>query len=70
MSLSRGTEHFACQDSSVSQIYNLIISNGGKILSNVKAEVTRHVKRENSSLFKSHASKSGEKTYSGTSVNY
>ena len=45
-----GIEHFACKDSSVSQIFNLMISNGGTILSNVKVVVTRQVKRENSSL--------------------
>ena len=43
-----GNKHFACQDSSVSQILNLIISNGGKIPSNIKVVVTRHDKRENS----------------------
>ena len=30
--------------------FNLIISNGGKIFSNIKVVVTRQVKRENSSL--------------------
>ena len=30
-----GREHFACQDSGVSQIFVLIISNGEKVLSNV-----------------------------------
>ena len=45
-----GRDHFMCQDSGVSQIFMVIISNGGKILSNVKVEVTRQVKRENSSL--------------------
>ena len=45
-----GNEHFACQDSSVFQIFNLMISNGGKILSNIKVVVTRQVDRENSSL--------------------
>ena len=30
-----GREHFTCQDSGVSQIFVLIISNGEKILSNV-----------------------------------
>ena len=44
------SKHFACQDSSVSQIFKLIISNGVKILSNVKVVETRQVKRENSSL--------------------
>ena len=34
----------------MSKIFNVIISNGGKILSNVKVVVTRQVKRENSSL--------------------
>ena len=43
-------EQFACQDSSVSQIFNVIISNGGKMLSNMKMVVTMQVKRENSSL--------------------
>ena len=43
-------EHFACQDSDVSQMFNLIISSGGKILSNIKVVVTRQVKRENNSL--------------------
>ena len=45
-----GREHFACQDSGVSQIFILIISNGEKILSNVSVVVWRQVKRENSSL--------------------
>ena len=30
-----GREHFACQESGISQIFVLIISNGEKILSNV-----------------------------------
>ena len=30
-----GREHFACQDSGVSQIFVLIISNGEKVLSDV-----------------------------------
>ena len=34
-----GREHFACQDSGVSQISKLIISNGEKILSNVNVIV-------------------------------
>ena len=45
-----GREHFACQDSGVSQIFIRIISNGKKILSNVNVFVWRQVKRENSSL--------------------
>ena len=45
-----GREHFACQDSGVSQIFKLIISNGEKILSNVNLIVLKQVKRENSSL--------------------
>ena len=43
-------ENFACQDSAVSQIFILIISNGEKILSNGNVFVGRQVKRENSSL--------------------
>ena len=38
-----GNELFACLDSSVCQIFNPIISNGGKIPSNMKVVVTRHV---------------------------
>ena len=34
-----GKEHFMCQDSGVSQIYILIISDGEKILSNVNVVV-------------------------------
>ena len=34
-----GREHFTCQDSGVSQIFVLIISNGEKILSNVNLVV-------------------------------
>ena len=34
-----GREHFACQDSGVSQIFILIISNGEKILGNVNVVV-------------------------------
>ena len=45
-----GREHFACQDSGVSPILILIISNGEKILSNVNVVVWRQVKKENSSL--------------------
>ena len=36
-----GNNDFTWQDSSVSQIFNLIISNGGKILSNIKVVVNR-----------------------------
>ena len=43
-------ENFACQDSAVSQIFILIISNGEKILSNENVFVGRQVKRENNSL--------------------
>ena len=45
-----GREYFTCQDSGVSQIFVLIISNGEKILSNVNVVVWKQVKRENSSL--------------------
>ena len=45
-----GRENFACQDSAVSQIFILIISNGEKILSNGNVFVGRQVKRENNSL--------------------
>ena len=45
-----GREHFTCQDSSVSQIFVLIISNGEKTPSNVNVVVWKQVKRENSSL--------------------
>ena len=45
-----GREHFACQDSGVSQIFILIIPNGEKVLSNVNVVVWRQVIRENSSL--------------------
>ena len=34
-----GREHFACQDSGISQIFILIISNGEKIVSNVNVVV-------------------------------
>ena len=34
-----GRENFACQDSGVSQIFILIISNGEKILRNINAVV-------------------------------
>ena len=34
-----GREHFTCQDSGVSQIFVLIISDGEKILSNVNVVV-------------------------------
>ena len=34
-----GRKNFACQDSGVSQIFILIISNGEKLLSNVKVVV-------------------------------
>ena len=37
--MATGREHFACQDSGVSQIFILIISNGEKILSNVNVVV-------------------------------
>ena len=33
--MATGREHVACQDSGVSQIFKLIISNGEKILRNV-----------------------------------
>ena len=39
-----GNKNFACQDGFVSQIFNLIISSGGKMLSNIKVVVTRQVK--------------------------
>ena len=45
-----GREHFACQDSGVSQIFKLLVSNGEKILSNVNLIMLKQVKRENSSL--------------------
>ena len=45
-----GRENSACQDSAVSQIFILIISNGEKILSNGNVFVGRQVKRENNSL--------------------
>ena len=45
-----GREHFACQDSGVSQIFILIIFKGENILSDVNVVEWRHVKRENSSL--------------------
>ena len=38
-----GREHFACQESGVSQIFGLIISNEQKILSNVNVVVSRQV---------------------------
>ena len=34
-----GREHFACQDSGVSQVFIPIISNGEKVLSNVNVVV-------------------------------
>ena len=34
-----GREHFTCQDSGVSQIFALIISDGEKILSNINVVV-------------------------------
>ena len=40
-------EDFVCQDSGVSQIFTLIISNGEKILNNVN----KQVKRENIQKF-------------------
>ena len=45
-----GREHFACQDSGISQIFILIISNGEKIVSNVNVVVWIQIKRENGSL--------------------
>ena len=45
-----GNERFACQDSSVSQIFSLLISNGGNILSNVKVVLNKQVKMENKQL--------------------
>lgn len=39
-----------CQDSGVSQIFMLIISNGGKIIIKIKVAVNRQVKMENSLL--------------------
>ena len=45
-----GREHVTCQDSDVSQIFTLIISNGKKVPGNVNVVVRRQVKRENSSL--------------------
>ena len=45
-----GRENFACQDSVVSQIFVLIISNGEKILSIVNVVERKQVKRENNSL--------------------
>ena len=45
-----GRENFARQDSAVSQIFILIISNGEKILSNGNVFVGLQVKRENNSL--------------------
>ena len=39
MQTATGREHFACQDSGVSQIFILSISNGEKILSNVNVVV-------------------------------
>ena len=45
-----GRDHFACQESIVSQIFVLPISNGEKLLSNVKVVVCGQVKNENSSL--------------------
>ena len=48
--MATGRENFACQDSSVSQFFILIISHGEKILSNGNVFVGRQVKRLNSSL--------------------
>ena len=49
--MATGREHFTCQDSGVSQIFVLIISNGERILlSNVNVVVWKEVKRKNSSL--------------------
>ena len=45
-----GREHFACQESIVSQIFVLLISNGEKILSNVNVVVCGQVNNENCSL--------------------
>ena len=45
-----GREHFACQESIVSQIFVLLISNGEKILSNVNVVVCSQVNNENCSL--------------------
>ena len=45
-----GREHFACQESIVSRIFVLLISNGEKLLSNVNVVVCGQVKNENSSL--------------------
>ena len=45
-----GREYFMFQDSGVSQIFILIISNGEKILGDVNVVVWRQVKKENSSL--------------------
>ena len=45
-----GREHFSCQESTVSQIFMLLISNGEKILSNVNVVVCGQVKNENCSL--------------------
>ena len=42
--------NISCQDSGVSQIFVLIISNGEKILSNVNVVGLRQVQKENSSL--------------------
>ena len=39
MRTATGREHFACQDSGVSQIFILIISYGEKMLSNVSVVV-------------------------------
>ena len=39
-----------CQDSRVSQVFNLITANGGKILSNIMLVENRKVEMENSSL--------------------
>ena len=50
MRTATGREHFLCQDSSVSQIFNLMISNGGKILININVVVYRQVQMENRSL--------------------
>ena len=45
-----GKEHFECQDSLVSQIFILLISNGENTLRNVNVVVRGQVKSENSSL--------------------
>ena len=45
-----GREHFACQNSGVSQICILIIFKREKILCNINVVVRRQVKRENNSI--------------------